>query len=37
VAPVQCPQQYRTSATDARDRLVYSCPFSSVIHIAIEG
>jgi len=37
VAPVQCPAQYRTGSTDALGRLVYSCPFSGVIHIAIEG
>jgi len=37
VAPVQCPEQYRTSSTDRRGQLVYSCPFSGVIHVAIEG
>ena len=37
VAPQQCPEQYRTSSTDGRGRLVYRCPFSGVIHIAIEG
>ena len=37
VAPAQCPEQYRTMSTDWRDRVVYSCPFSGVIHIAVEG
>ena len=37
VAPAQCPEQYRTVSDDWRDRVVYSCPFSGVIHIAVEG
>ena len=37
VAPEQCPEQYRTSTVDWRDRLVTSCPFSGVIHVAVEG
>ena len=37
VAPEQCPEQYRTRSIDWRDQLVYSCPFSGVIHVAVEG
>ena len=37
VAPEQCPEQYRISSVDWRDRIVYSCPFSGVIHVAVEG
>ena len=37
VAPEQCPEQYRTSSTDEGGRVIYSCPFSGVIHVAVEG
>ena len=37
VAPEQCPEQYRTSSTDESGRVIYSCPFSGVIHVAVEG
>ena len=37
VAPEQCPEQYRTSSLDWRDQIVYSCPFSGVIHVGVEG
>jgi hypothetical protein len=37
VAPEQCPEQYRTSSVDWRDQIAYSCPFSGVIHVAVEG
>ena len=38
VAPVQCPEQYVTNTgTDRNGRVIYSCPFSGVIHVAIEG
>lgn len=38
VAPEQCPEQYRTiSGTDDNGRVIYSCPFSGVIHVAVEG
>ena len=38
VAPEQCPQQYITNAgTDEGGRPIYSCPFSGVIHVAVEG
>jgi hypothetical protein len=38
VAPEQCPGQYITNAgTDESGRIIYSCPFSGVIHVAVEG
>jgi hypothetical protein len=37
VAPEQCPEQYRTSSVDWRDQIVYGCPFSGVIHVAVKG
>ena len=38
VAPEQCPEQYITNAgTDESGRPIYSCPFSGVIHVAVEG
>ena len=38
VAPEQCPEQYKTaSGTDESGRVIYSCPFSGVIHVAVEG
>jgi len=37
VAPQQCADQYRTSSTDRNGDVIYSCPFSGVIHVAIEG
>jgi len=37
VAPLHCPEQYRTSAVDGRGRPVYLCPFSGVIHVAIDA
>lgn len=38
VMPEQCPKQYIThSETDESGRVIYSCPFSGVIHVAVEG
>ena len=38
VAPEQCPEQYITNAgTDEKGQPIYSCPFSGVIHVAVEG
>ena len=38
VAPEQCPEQYITNAgTDESGRIIYSCPFSGVIQVAVEG
>ena len=38
VAPEQCPEQYITnSGTDESGRPIYNCPFSGVIHVAVEG
>ena len=38
VAPEQCPEQYRTiSGVDDNNRVIYSCPFSGVIHVAVEA
>ena len=38
VAPEQCPEQYITNAgTDESGRPIYSCPFSGVIHVAVDG
>ena len=38
VAPEQCPEQYRTGAERFNSsRVTYSCPFSGVIHVAVEG
>ena len=37
VAPQQCADQYRTSWADRNGDVIYSCPFSGVIHVAIEG
>ena len=38
VAPEQCPEQYITNArTDESGRIIYSCPFSGVIHVAVDG
>jgi hypothetical protein len=38
VAPEQCPPQYRTLAgTDELGRVIYSCPFNGVIHVAVAG
>ena len=37
VAPQQCAPQYRTSWEDRNGNIVYSCPYSGVIHVAIEG
>lgn len=37
LAPEQCPEQYRTSSTDESGRVIYSCPFSGVIPVVVEG
>jgi len=38
VAPEQCPAQYRTrSAADDNHQDNYNCPFSGVIHIAVDA
>lgn len=38
VAPEQCPEQYITDAgPDESGRTIYTCPFSGVIHVAVEG
>lgn len=38
VAPDQCPEQYVTNdGTDEIGRIIYSCPFSGVIHVAVQG
>ena len=38
LSPDQCPEQYRTIAgTDDNNRVIYSCPFAGVIHVAVEG
>jgi hypothetical protein len=41
VAPVQCPEQYRTiitfDASDSSRVTEYICPFSGVIHVAVDG
>ena len=37
VAPQQCAPQYRTSWEDRNGNIIYSCPYSGVIHVAIEG
>ena len=38
VAPEQCPEQYITSAgTDESGRIIYSCRYSGVIHVAVDG
>jgi len=38
VTPEQCPEQYITNAGTAESgRSIYSCPFSGVIHVAVEG
>lgn len=38
VAPVRCPEQYRTIAgVDHNDRVIYRCPYTGVIHVAVEG
>ena len=38
LSPEQCPEQYRTIAgTDDNNRVIYSCPFTGVIHVAVEG
>lgn len=37
ISPEQCPEQYRTSSIDEGGRVIYSCPFSGVIHVAVEG
>ena len=37
VSPQQCAPQYRTSWEDRNGDVIYSCPFSGVIHVAIEG
>ena len=38
VAPEQCPARYIANAgTDESGRVIYSCPFSGVIHVAVDG
>lgn len=37
VPPVNCPEQYRTEVVDFRDRTIYSCPYSGVVHVAVAG
>lgn len=37
VAPLQCPEQYRTSSTTPNGRVVHSCPYTGVVHVAVEG
>jgi hypothetical protein len=37
VAPEQCPPQYRSSSIDVSGQIIYSCPFSGVIHVAVDG
>ena len=38
IASEQCPEQYITaSGTDESGRVIYSCPFSGVIHVAVEA
>ena len=38
VALEQCPEQYLAKAgTDEGGRDIYSCPFSGVIHVAVQG
>jgi hypothetical protein len=38
VAPIQCPEQYRFIAGFTRNGDPwYGCPYSGVIHVAVEG
>ncbi len=38
VGAEQCPEQYITRAgTDESGQIIYSCPFSGVIQVAVEG
>lgn len=38
VAPEQCPGQYITNlGADEGGRVLYSCPFSGVIHVVVDG
>jgi hypothetical protein len=37
VAPVNCPEQYRTEQVTRNDRVVYFCPFSGVVLVAVAG
>ena len=37
VPAVSCPEQYRTEGLDHWDRVVYTCPFSGVVHVAVAG
>jgi hypothetical protein len=38
VAPEQCPEQYRTIVgTEDNGRVIYACPFSSVISVVVDG
>lgn len=37
VAPVNCPEQYRTEHRDHNDRIGYSCPYSGVVLVAVDG
>ena len=38
VAPDQCPEQYRTIVgNDDNGRVIYGCPYSGVIHVAVQG
>ena len=37
-APERCPEQYISSVvTDDNGRVIASCPFSGVIHVAVDG
>jgi hypothetical protein len=38
VMPEQCPEQYISQAGfDESGRVIYQCPFSGVIHVAVDG
>ena len=37
IAPADCPEQYRTEQRDDRGGISYSCPYSGVVLVAVEG
>ena len=37
VPPVNCPEQYRTEVRDWNDQVAYTCPYSGVVLVAVEG
>ena len=37
VAPEQCPVQYRGQYNDYNDRLIYTCPYSGVVQVSVQG